>query len=95
MNMVGNLGAALSAVVFPFFVANVTLPFFAPQTGTASSFFVFAAAMNLLAVIAWVFMNPLRRARQISRGALQLRLCFFLVIVMLVVLALIYTKFWM
>ena len=61
MNMVGNLGAALSAVVFPFFVANVTLPFFAPQTGTANSFFVFAAIMNVLAVIAWMFMNPLRQ----------------------------------
>ena len=29
MNMVGNLGAAVSAVVFPYFVANVTMPYFA------------------------------------------------------------------
>jgi ACS family glucarate transporter-like MFS transporter len=95
MNMVGNLGAALSAVVFPFFVSKVTLPFFAPVTGNANSFFVFAAAMNLLAVVAWLFMNPLRKVRAISGTALRLRLCLFLGIVLLVICALVYTKLWM
>ena len=95
MNMVGNLGAALSAVVFPYFVANVTLPYFAPETGTANSFFVFAAVMNMFAVMAWLFMNPLRKSRELSRGALQLRLCLFLGIMLLAALALIYTKLWM
>ena len=49
MNMVGNLGAAFSAVAFPYFVSQVTIPFFAESTGTAASFFVFGAAMNLMA----------------------------------------------
>ena len=52
MNMVGNMGAAVSAVAFPFFVAHVTIPVVAATPGTANSFFVFAAAMNALAVVA-------------------------------------------
>lgn len=93
MNMIGNLGAAVSAVVFPYFVANVTMPFFAEETGTASSFFVFAATMNLLAMTAWLFMNPLRRLREASPGALRARLVFFLALLTTVVTLLIYTKF--
>ena len=44
MNMVGNLGAAVSAVAFPYFVANVTIPSLVETTGTPASFFLFAAA---------------------------------------------------
>ena len=95
MNMVGNLGAALSAVLFPYFVANVTLPIFATTTGTANSFFVFAALMNALAVVAWLFMNPLRPLRELSNQAIQLRLAAFVGLILLVVAALIYTKFMM
>ncbi|NNE00890.1 MAG: MFS transporter [Pirellulaceae bacterium] len=95
MNMIGNMGAAVSAVVFPFFVANVTLPLFAPETGTAASFFVFAAAMNVMAVIAWSFMNPLREVRQISPDAMKLRMVAFAVLIAVVVSALLYTKFLM
>lgn len=68
MNMVGNLVAALSAVAFPFFVGHVTLPFFAKEIGTANSFLVFAATMNVLALIAWIFMNPRRALKPISKG---------------------------
>ncbi len=93
MNMVGNMGAAVSAVAFPFFVAHVTIPWFAEKTGTASSFFVFAATMNVLAFIAWLFMNPLREQQQISRAKLRARLGLLLGIVTLVTSALIYTKF--
>ncbi len=93
MNMVGNLGAALSAIAFPFFVANVTVPVLAPSLGTANSFFVFAAAMNVLAVVAWLFMNPRRELRVISSRALKARLALFLAIIALVVAALVYTKF--
>lgn len=93
MNMVGNMGAAVSAVAFPFFVANVTIPGIADTTGTANSFFVFAATMNLLAVGAWVFMNPRRSLKAISTAALKLRLLLFLLIIVLVVAALLYTKF--
>lgn len=92
MNMVGNMGAAVSAVAFPFFVANVTIPFFAPELGSANSFFVFAATMNVLAVVAWLFMNPLRKMRPLSRTALQTRLIVFLGLVVTVIAALIYTK---
>ena len=40
MNMVGNIGAALSAIVFPL-LQN-------PQTGSANTFFVLAAGLNLI-----------------------------------------------
>ncbi len=93
MNMVGNMGAAVSAVAFPFFVANVTIPGIADTTGTANSFFVFAATMNVLAVVAWCFMNPLRQLKQITSGELKTRLVLFLALIVLVVTALVYTKF--
>lgn len=95
MNMVGNMGAAVSAVAFPFFVANVTIPFFAEETGTANSFFVFAAGMNILAVIAWIFMNPQRELKQISEKALHNRMALFAGLIVVVVSALVYTKFLM
>lgn len=93
MNMVGNMGAAVSAVAFPFFVANVTVPVIAETTGTANSFFLFAATMNVLAVVAWMFMNPLRQLKEISASALKLRLALFLALFVLVISALVYTKF--
>lgn len=58
MNMLGNLGSAASAIIFPWFVANVTIPFFAPTTGNGNSFFMFAALLNLVAVFCWMGMNP-------------------------------------
>ena len=95
MNMVGNMGAAISAVVFPYFVAHVTMPYVAEQVGTANSFFIFAAAMNVLAVIAWSFMNPLRQLQELTPKALRLRLVGFAILILIVVAALIYTKFLM
>ncbi|NQV34877.1 MAG: MFS transporter [Phycisphaeraceae bacterium] len=47
MNMVGNIGAALSAIAFPMF-AN------------ANHFFLMAAGINLAAMVIWCFMNPNR-----------------------------------
>lgn len=93
MNMVGNLGAALSAVAFPFFVAHMTIPGIVESTGTASSFFIFAAVMNVLAVVAWSFMNPRKQLREVSSLALKRRLALFVGIIVLVVFALIYAKF--
>ena len=95
MNMVGNLGAALSAVVFPYFVANVTIPGIAETTGTANSFFAFAAVINVMAVVAWIFMNPRRQLKELAPGALKLRLAMFLALFATVVAALLYTKFFM
>lgn len=93
MNMVGNMGAAVSAVAFPYFVANVTLPFFAESTGTANSFFVFAAAMNVLAVFAWIMMNPRIELKPLSPQELKIRIGCFAILIVSVISALIYTKF--
>jgi MFS transporter, ACS family, glucarate transporter len=80
MNMLGNLGSAFSAVVFPYFVASVTFPYFAETTGTANSFFVFAALLNLLAIVAWMFMNPKRVLIPMSKRKIRQRLIIFLVV---------------
>ena len=93
MNMVGNKGAAVSAVAFPFFVANVTIPVLAPASQTPGSFFVFAAGMNVMAVLAWLFMNPKRELKTISKKALRTRLVAFIALIVIVVSALLYTKF--
>jgi len=92
MNMIGNLGAAVSAVIFPLFVANVTIPFFAPETGTANSFFVFAAIMNVLAIVCWMLMDPRRELKEISKSALRTRLILFLILIAIVVAAVVYVK---
>jgi len=52
MNMVGNIGAAFGAIVFPI-LQDAT-------TGRAESFFLMAAAFNAAAIICWLFMNPKR-----------------------------------
>ena len=69
MNMIGNLGAALSAIVFPFFVAHVTMPYFAPETGTANSFFVFAAVIYF--VVSYAMSYASRRIEETGSGAVR------------------------
>lgn len=86
MNMLGNLGSAFSAIIFPYFVAHVTLPWFAEETGTANSFFVFAAVMNVAAAVAWLFMDPRRRiSESVSPRRTRLRLALFLIVAILLV----------
>jgi len=86
MNMLGNLGSAFSAIIFPYFVAHVTLPWLAEQPGTANSFFLFAAAMNVAAAGAWLFMDPRRKvAERISPAQVRIRLAFFVVVAGLLV----------
>ncbi len=93
MNMLGNLGAAASAVLFPYFRDHVTIPGIAPVTGTANSFFTFAAVVNCLAMIAWLFMNPQRKVTEkLQPGALRMRVVAFVVMTLLVVIALVYTQ---
>jgi ACS family glucarate transporter-like MFS transporter len=92
MNMVGNMGAALSAVMFPYFVAHITIPVIAPELNTANSFFAFAAAVNILALLAWIFMNPQRQLKPPTATQLRLRMMGFALLLALVVAALIYTK---
>ncbi|MBC7350785.1 MAG: MFS transporter [Thermogutta sp.] len=53
MNMVGNIGAAFGAIVFPLLQDSTT--------GEASLFFVMAASLNAVAILCWLFMNPTRR----------------------------------
>ncbi len=66
MNMVGNIGAALSAILFPFFIDE--------QTGSANSFFVLAAVINFIAIIAWLFMDPNRVSdRKLSPSVIRIR----------------------
>ena len=89
------MGAAVSAVAFPYFFANITIPVIAEQTGTANSFFVFAATMNALAMIAWLFMNPLRKLTKISAADLHNRLAMFALLIVMVISALVYTNFLM
>jgi ACS family glucarate transporter-like MFS transporter len=61
MNMVGNIGAALSAIAFPMF-AN------------ANHFFYMAAGINLSAIIIWCFMDPKRVSdRQLSPAQIRTR----------------------
>ncbi len=93
MNMVGNIGSAFSAIIFPFFVASITIPLFATTTGTANSFFVFAAAMNILAIAAWIFINPKRKIREVSKRQLTLRFIIMIALLFVIVLGALLYKF--
>jgi ACS family glucarate transporter-like MFS transporter len=85
MNMIGNLGSAASAMLFPWFVAKVTLPVVAEQPGTANAFFVFAAGLNLVAAVAWLGMNPRRSGAAASSRGTRLRVAIFIGLIVLVV----------
>jgi ACS family glucarate transporter-like MFS transporter len=79
MNMVGNIGAALSAIMFPFFQDEAT--------GSANRFFVLAAGINFIAIVAWCFMNPNRVSdKKLSPAAIRKR--FIAMLTALIVLTL-------
>jgi ACS family glucarate transporter-like MFS transporter len=66
MNMVGNIGAALSAIMFPLLLNE--------KTGSANVFFVLAASLNLVAIVSWCFMNPNRTSdKKLSPQAIRTR----------------------
>jgi len=93
MNMMGNLGSAASAVSFPYFVDHVTIPRFVEKTGTANSFFIFAATLNALAFVAWIFMDPRRSFNiSLSGAAVRLRLTLFMLSVVVALLSLYFYK---
>ncbi|MGH7958787.1 MAG: MFS transporter, partial [Opitutaceae bacterium] len=92
MNMVGNLGSAASAILFPWFIANATLPIVAERTGTANVFFVFAAALNLLGAAAWLGMNPLRIERTGNPARARWRVALFIGLMLGVVAAVVIPK---
>lgn len=80
MNMVGNIGAALSAIMFPFFQNEAT--------GNANSFFILAAGLNVLAIVMWCLMNPNRVSdRKLSPEAVRKRFIAMLTSLVLLTLA--------
>ena len=97
MNMLGSLGAATSAIIFPFFIANVTLPFFAEKTGNGNSFFILAAAVNILALVSWVFMNPMKKLNySMSKEKIRLRVTVLIASIMSIFISLyVYKTFFM
>jgi len=96
MNMLGNMGSALSAILFPYFRNNVTIPFLADEAGTANSFFVFAAGMNLAAAFAWLLMNPGRKlSGEVSKRQVLLKAMLFLGILIALVALLVYKLFFL
>ena len=79
MNMVGNIGAALSAIAFPLLLNE--------KTGSANTFFCVAAGLNSVAIVTWCFMNPRRVSdRKLSPAAIRRR--FIAMLTSLVVLTL-------
>jgi nitrate/nitrite transporter NarK len=66
MNMVGNIGAALSAIMFPILLNE--------ETGSANTFFILAAGLNFVAIVTWCFMNPNRTSdKEFSPQAIRRR----------------------
>ena len=66
MNMVGNIGAALSAIIFPLLLNE--------ETGSANTFFILAAGLNFIAIVTWCFMNPNRTSdKKLSPQAIRKR----------------------
>ena len=66
MNMVGNVGAAISAIMFPILLNE--------KTGSANTFFMLAAGLNFVAIVTWCFMNPNRtRDKELSPQAIRRR----------------------
>ena len=66
MNMVGNIGAALSAIMFPILLNE--------ETGSANTFFMLAAGLNFIAILTWCFMNPNRTSdKKLSPQAIRRR----------------------
>jgi ACS family glucarate transporter-like MFS transporter len=66
MNMVGNIGAALSAITFPLLLNE--------ETGSANAFFMLAAGLNSVAIVSWCFMNPNRTSdKKLSPEAVRNR----------------------
>jgi ACS family glucarate transporter-like MFS transporter len=66
MNMVGNIGAAISAITFPLLLNE--------ETGSANTFFMLAAGLNFVAIVTWCFMNPNRTSdKKLSPQAIRRR----------------------
>ncbi|HOO99900.1 MAG TPA: MFS transporter [Bacteroidales bacterium] len=93
MNMLGNIGSALSAIIFPFFISSVTIPFLVPETGTANSFFIFAAVMNILAVISWFLIRPSVKLGSTKPEVVKRRMIIYIMLLTLITLTVLLLKF--
>ena len=95
--MPGNHGSATGAVIFPFFIAHVTLPFFSEKKGTANSFFILAAVLNLLAMFSWLFMNPMKKLNtSIPKEKIRLRVIILIASILIIFIGLyIYKTFFL
>jgi len=82
MNMVGNFGAAISIILFPFLQNEVT--------GSANKFFIVAASINFVAIIVWCFMNPNRVSdKKYSPAALRIRFIAMMTAIITILLSII------
>jgi len=87
MNMVGNIGAALSAIAFPIFKESVTIPVIAPEAGTVNPYFFMAGVLNIVSIVCWMFMDPRKPIPQRSPKAIKTRFAITLVILVGLTLA--------
>jgi ACS family glucarate transporter-like MFS transporter len=97
MNMLGNVGSATSAIIFPFFIANVTIPIFAENAGSGNSFFILAAVLNILGMCSWMFMNPLKKLNtSMPKEKIRLRVIIMIASILIAFIGLyIYKTFFM
>ena len=79
MNMVGNIGAALSAISFPLLLS---------ATGNANRFFMMAAGLNVVAIFCWLGMDPNRTSdKKLSPAAIRIRFVAILTALVLLTLS--------
>jgi ACS family glucarate transporter-like MFS transporter len=93
MNMLGNIGSAFSAIIFPFFISSITIPIMVPETGTANSFFVFSAAVNLFAIAAWLMIRPGIRLGSTDPVKVKWRLIIFAIVLTAITITVLLVKF--
>jgi MFS transporter, ACS family, glucarate transporter len=93
MNMLGNIGSAFSAIIFPFFISSITIPFLVPETGSADSFFIFSAVVNLIAIAAWLMIRPDKKFGSADPVRVKRRMIIFGVAFGLITITILLIKF--
>ena len=94
MNMLGNIGSAFSAIIFPFFIKqhnNSCAVYLKPVS--ANSFFIFSAAVNLLAIAAWILIRPGKKLGSADPAKAKTRMIIFGFILAAVTIAVLLIKF--
>lgn len=93
MNMLGNIGSAFSAIIFPFFISSITIPLLVPATGTANSFFIFSAVVNLLAIAAWLLIRPGKRLGSADQVRVRRRMIILGIALAIITIVVLLVKF--